>query len=89
MIAFASNMPILYVKDNCSFSEKARAVLDAYGVTFTEKNIKEPEFLRELMELGGKKQTPFFVDSDGGVYESDDIMAHIEKKYGGGLLHRI
>jgi glutathione S-transferase len=80
-------MSVLYVKDNCSFSEKARAVLDAYDVAFEEKNISDRDVLKELMDIGGKKQTPFFVDEDGSMYESDDIMTYIEKKYGSGLLH--
>jgi glutaredoxin len=75
-------MITLYVKTGCPFSAKAMAVLDAYGVEYKECNIQEPQYLAELMELGGKKQTPFFVNGDTHFYESDDIVKWVEDNYG-------
>jgi glutathione S-transferase len=39
----------------------------------------------ELRERGGKVQVPFLVDPNTGreLYESDDIVAYLEKEYGG------
>ena len=74
-------MIILYVKTGCPFSAKAMAALDAYEVEYETRNIKSSQYLRELMDLGGKKQTPFFVDGDTMFYESDKIVEHVEKNY--------
>jgi glutathione S-transferase len=75
-------MIILYVKTGCPFSAKAMAALDAYGVEYETRNIKNPEYLAELLELGGKKQTPFFVEDEIRFYESDLIVSHVETHYG-------
>jgi len=75
-------MIILYVKTGCPFSAKAMAALDAYGVPYETRNIGTSEYLAELLELGGKKQTPFFVEGDLMFYESDAIVNHVETHYG-------
>ena len=54
------------------------------------KDISEDEAaLSELLEKGGKKQTPFFVDSEKNesMYEASDIIDYIRDNYantGGG-----
>ncbi len=78
-------MITLYVKTDCPFSAKAMAVLDAYSVPYEKRNIKDEDALYELMELGGKKQTPFLVDGDTMMYESQSIQDYIEKKCAGGV----
>lgn len=76
-------MITLYVKTGCPFSAKAMAALDAYGVEYEQRNIRSRVFLKELMALGGKKQTPYFVDGDQHFYESDKIVAYVEEHFGG------
>lgn len=76
-------MITLYVKTGCPFSAKAMAALDAYEVPYEQRNIKSAAFLKELMKLGGKKQTPFCVDGDVMFYESDKIVAYVEEHFGG------
>jgi glutaredoxin len=75
----------LYVKTNCPFSARARAVLDAYQVAYEERNIEDEKVLTELLELGGKKQTPFLVDGEEMMYESQTIESYIERKCEGGV----
>ncbi len=75
----------LFVKTNCPFSLRARAALDAYEVLYEEKNIGDPEAYAELMELGGKEQTPFLVDGDTMMYESQSIIEYIEQNCAGNL----
>lgn len=38
----------------------------------------------ELLEKGGKQQVPYLIDTDHDValYESDDIVDHLQKTYG-------
>ncbi len=59
------------------------AVLDAYSVSYEKRNIQDEDALYELMQLGGKKQTPFLVDGDTMMYESQSIQDYIEKKCSG------
>jgi len=42
-------------------------------------------FRPKVAELGGKQQFPFLVDPNTGesMYESDDIIAHLYRRYGG------
>ncbi|MCB1156936.1 MAG: glutathione S-transferase N-terminal domain-containing protein [Leptospiraceae bacterium] len=35
----------------------------------------------EVIRLGGKGQVPFLVDGDVKMYESDDIVQYIRKKF--------
>ena len=71
----------LYVKTGCPFCAKVTAVLNAYKIPFIEKNISEDGNLDELISLGGKPQTPFMVDGDTMMYESESIIHHLEKKH--------
>lgn len=71
-------MFILYVRDNCGYSQQ---VLDAFSemkISFVEKNIKDPQALEELMTLGGEKQVPFLVDDEMeiGLYEANQIITY-------------
>ncbi len=76
-------MLTLYYKPTCPYCLKVLAAADELGVKFDLKNIVANAELRDqLIALGGKKQVPFLVDTQNGVsmYESDDIIAHIEKQ---------
>lgn len=84
-------MITLYVKTGCPFCAKAIAALNAHDLNFTEKNIADEGVREELRERGGKQQvpfisddnmTPYLVDDDVEMYESDAIVAYIEQKYG-------
>lgn len=78
-------MVTLYSKATCPFCRRVVAVLERLNVEFENKDIIEnPEFADELEALGGKRVTPYLVDEAQGVamYESDDIVAHLQKFYG-------
>jgi glutathione S-transferase len=74
-------MITLYVKSPCQYSARAIAALDIYNVPFIEKNIADPKVEEELLEIGGKHKVPFLVDGDIQLYESDNIVAYIEREY--------
>ena len=44
---------------------------------------QEPEKVKKLIEIGGKSQVPFLVDTDKNIkmYESDAIIEYIQKNY--------
>ncbi len=82
-------MITLYIKSPCQFSARAIAAFDAYDVPILQKNIADPAIEAELMEIGGQHKVPFMIDGDVHLYESDDIIAYVEKQYGNGekILH--
>jgi glutaredoxin 2 len=77
-------MITLYIKSPCQYSARAIAAFDTFNVPFTEKNIADPVYEAELLEIGGRHKVPFMIDGDTHLYESEDIVAYIEKKYGNG-----
>ena len=79
-------MLILYMKPTCPFSRRVIETAEGLGVELELKDITESEeYEKELMELGGKHQTPFFVDEEHGFscYESQDIIDHLREKHAG------
>jgi glutaredoxin 3 len=75
-------MITIFVKTGCPYCERVLAALTVYNVAFEEKNIANEAVARELVEKGGKVQVPYIIDGDVSLYESDEIVAYIEKKYG-------
>ncbi len=75
-------MITLYLKTGCPFCAKVLAVVDAYQIPYVEKNVSDPEVVKELVALGGKKQEPFLVEGETMMYESQAIIAYLEEKYG-------
>ncbi len=71
----------LYVKTGCPFCSKVTGALDAYQIPYEERNVSDPQISDELLSLGGKKQTPFMVDGDTMMYESQSIISYVEGKY--------
>ncbi|MFT4884566.1 MAG: glutathione S-transferase [Natronomonas sp.] len=81
----------LYQAEDCPYSEKVREKLMALGVSYVnhnprtaEKDVRNQQVRGEMVSLGGKDEIPFLVDHQHGVqlYESDDIIDHLEEHYG-------
>lgn len=70
------------MKSPCAFSARAIAVLNLYNVPYTQKNIAEPGVWEELERVGGRHKVPFLVDGDIQLYESEEIIEYVEKKFG-------
>lgn len=49
------------------------------GIELTLKDIQEPALEEELLQKGGKVQTPYLVDTVKGteMYEADDIISYL------------
>lgn len=78
----------IFVKTGCPFCARALAALDAHGLEFEEKNVSDPEVVKELIALGGKKQEPFLVDGEVMLYESRAIVDYIQRKYGNAEVYK-
>lgn len=80
-------MLTLYFKPTCPFSRRVIAVIERLELDVEMKDVSIDESAKsELEKKGGKTQTPYLVDSDKEVamYESDDIVKHLQDNYGGG-----
>ncbi len=68
-------MLILYTKDNCAYCEKVKHVFAERRIPHEERNVKNPEYLKEVQELHAHTM-PFLVDTSANVAmgESDDII---------------
>lgn len=78
------DMLILYTKPHCRYSKQVLEVLEARELEFETRDISNPELERELIERGGKLQTPYLVDTDTltELYEAEDIVDYIHERYG-------
>lgn len=68
-------MLILYTKDNCQYCEKVKHAFAERKVFYEERNIKNPEYLKEVQ--GHQARTmPFLVDTTANttIAESDEII---------------
>lgn len=78
-------MLTLYYKPTCVYSQNVLGEAQALGIQFDLKNIASDEVLAaQLVEKGGKRQTPFLEDPMRNVhlYESADIIAYLKEHYG-------
>ena len=73
-------MIILYTLPQCPFCIKVLDFVRKHDIEFTNKNIEDEETKEELMKLGGKGQVPYLVDGEVSMYESDDIIEHLQQK---------
>lgn len=68
-------MLILYTKDNCSYCDKVKKSFSERKVNYEERNIKEPEYLKEVQGYGARTM-PFLLDTSANIQigESDEII---------------
>ena len=76
-------MLTLYYKPTCPFSQDVLIDADVYGMSFDLKDVTDSTLEAELIEKGGRDQTPFLVDSETGVmlYESQVIIDYLHQQY--------
>lgn len=77
-------MLTLYVKTGCPFCAKVLNKIEELGLEIEQRNIADEAVTAELIEKGGERKVPFLVDTERGVsmYESNDIVAHLDRHYG-------
>ncbi|PAY02922.1 glutaredoxin 3 [Pseudoalteromonas sp. HM-SA03] len=68
---------VIYTKDYCPFCHRAKALLDAKGVTYTEYDIgAQPELRDEMIEkANGGYTVPQIFIAERHVGGCDDMMA--------------
>lgn len=68
-------MLILYTKDNCSYCEKVKKIFAERNISYEERNIKDPNFLKEARDYEARTM-PFMVDTTANeiLRSSDEII---------------
>jgi len=70
----------IYTKKNCTFCDRSKTLMDAYGVSYEEKDVTVPEIREELMALNpAARSAPQIFEGEvliGGYYE-------LSQKFGG------
>jgi len=80
----------LYQDEDCPHSTEVRETLAELGISYVIHNprsvdddVRNETSYDRLVEEGGEDQIPYLVDADREttIYESDDIVAHLEEHY--------
>jgi len=78
-------MYILYIEQGCPWGNKVMEFMEANDIKAELRDRDTGNYEAELIARGGKRQTPYLVDTKTGVemYESADIIAYLKKKLAG------
>lgn len=77
----------LYIRHNCPYCQKVLRKTEEMnlqeGVDYQLIDAAQGTPGREVvLKIGGKAMVPFLIDGDTNMYESEDIIAYIQKKLG-------
>lgn len=75
----------LYTATYCPFCRKVEAFLDENNIPYEEHDVSKSQEDRDIIvNEGGKMQIPYLRDTTRKehMYESDSIIAYIERHYG-------
>ena len=70
----------LYILETCPYCKKVMKFMDENGIKFNKIDIAEKSAEEALIQSGGKRQVPFFIDRDRNIqmYESTDIIEYLK-----------
>ena len=70
----------LFILENCPYCKKVMDFMDEHKVKYRKIDIKDKASEDSLIQLGGKRQVPFLVDTDRNIqmYESADIIEYVK-----------
>ena len=68
---------ILYHKEMCPFCKRVVRFMEKNNITCTMKDTTDLKIQDELVTIGGKKQVPCLVTNGEPLYESMDIIQHL------------
>lgn len=72
----------LYKFDSCPFCRKVMRHFESRGIKVEMRDtMLEPSYREELLRLGGKSQVPCLMIDGKPLYESDDIIAWVDRNY--------
>lgn len=72
---------LLYVMPGCPYCNKVLRFMEGRGIELPLKSTSEPGAREELVSVGGKFQAPCLFIDGVAMYESDDIIAYLDKTF--------
>jgi glutaredoxin 3 len=71
----------LYENEGCPYCQKVMRFMQTKGISIPLKSTSEGNNRQELVKIGGKPQVPCLVIDGKAMYESDDIIAWLDKNW--------
>lgn len=70
----------LFVLENCPYCRKVMKFLDEENLKYEKFDISNKNSEDSLIQIGGKRQVPFLVDTERNIqmYESSDIIEYLK-----------
>ena len=66
----------IYTKDDCKWCNKAKELLQVQGINYYEKDLINPEYLKEWRELG-VKTVPQILKEDNLIGGYEKLRKHL------------
>ena len=70
----------LFVLESCPYCKKVMSFLESEDIKYHKINITNKASEESLIQIGGKRQVPFLVDTERNIqmYESNDIIEYLK-----------
>ncbi len=70
----------LFILETCPYCQKVIEFLDKEHMKYNKIDILNKDSENSLIQIGGKRQVPFLVDTERNIqmYESDDIIEYLK-----------
>lgn len=70
----------LFVLENCPYCQKVIKFLEQEHMKYQKIDISNKESENSLIQIGGKRQVPFLIDTERNIqmYESNDIIEYLK-----------
>ena len=70
----------LFILESCPYCIKVMDFLNKKNMKYRKIDISNKESEASLIQIGGKRQVPFLVDTDRNIqmYESNDIIEYLK-----------
>ncbi len=71
----------LYYQPTCPYCLKVLRFMEANGIDFEKKNTMDADNRARLLKVGGMNQVPCLFIEGKPLYESNDIIAYLRKRF--------
>ena len=70
----------LFILESCTYCHKVMDFLDSQHMKYRKIDISNKDSENSLIQMGGKRQVPFLVDTERNIqmYESRDIIEYLK-----------
>ena len=80
-----NNDLVLYIMPTCPYCRKVLLYMEQHDIVLNQRDITAESAARQtLLEVGGKVQVPCLFIDGTPLYESDDIITYLSKRFAEG-----